>query len=181
MESRLTIKQQRFVAAYLGEANGNATKAALLAGYPEPSAHTIGWENLQKPAIREAVRRLFDANSMLPEEIVARLTDQARASLGDFFDVADDGKSWVLNLAKAEAAGKLHLLKKIGHGPGGPTVELHDAQAALAHLGRFRALFTDVVRVKAEVSAQRLEELRKMPPDELVRIHSDALGELAGE
>ena len=50
----LTIKQELFVAAYCS--NGyNATKAAIYAGYSEPSAGSIGSENLQKLEIVEAI------------------------------------------------------------------------------------------------------------------------------
>ena len=54
----LTVKQQRFVEAYVG----NATAAAIAAGYSEKTAPFIGAENLKKPKIiaelkaREVVR-----------------------------------------------------------------------------------------------------------------------------
>lgn len=54
---RLTEKQRRFVEAYMGEAAGNATEAARLAGYKGNANQlgSIGTENLQKPAIQEAI------------------------------------------------------------------------------------------------------------------------------
>lgn len=54
----LTVKQQRFVEAY----DGNAHKAAIAAGYSPKTAAAIGRENMQKPTIlaelkaREVVR-----------------------------------------------------------------------------------------------------------------------------
>lgn len=48
----LTAKQQRFVDAY----DGNATQAALKAGYSERTARAIGVENLTKPAILKAIQ-----------------------------------------------------------------------------------------------------------------------------
>jgi len=59
MAGKLTAKQQRFVDAY----DGNATQAAIAAGYSEKTAAFIGAENLKKPKIlaeiktRETVRR----------------------------------------------------------------------------------------------------------------------------
>ncbi|MEL6280820.1 MAG: terminase small subunit [Pseudomonadota bacterium] len=50
----LTPKQRAFVMAYV--ASGNATQAAISAGYSERTARAIGPENLQKPAIAEAIR-----------------------------------------------------------------------------------------------------------------------------
>lgn len=49
----LTAKQQKFVDAY--SLNGNATQAALAAGYSERTACKIGSENLQKPDIQAAL------------------------------------------------------------------------------------------------------------------------------
>ncbi len=46
---KLTVKQQKFADEYI--ISGNATQAAELAGYAKRSAHSIGAENLQKPAI----------------------------------------------------------------------------------------------------------------------------------
>jgi len=48
---KLTLKQQLFVEAYLGEAKGNATEAARIAGYKgnEITLAAVGAENLRKP------------------------------------------------------------------------------------------------------------------------------------
>lgn len=51
----MTPKQALFVAKYLGEAQLNATKAAILAGYSERTARQVGCENLTKPYIAEAI------------------------------------------------------------------------------------------------------------------------------
>ena len=52
--ARLTEKQARFVAEYLVDLN--ATEAAKRAGYSEKTAYSIGFENLRKPEIQEAVQ-----------------------------------------------------------------------------------------------------------------------------
>ena len=49
----LTEKQARFVAEYLVDLN--ATQAAIRAGYSEKTAEVIGYENLRKPQIAEAI------------------------------------------------------------------------------------------------------------------------------
>ena len=48
----LTLRQQRFVAAY----NGNATEAAIQAGYSPRTARSMGQENLTKPDIQKAIQ-----------------------------------------------------------------------------------------------------------------------------
>jgi phage terminase small subunit len=50
----LTARQRKFIDAYL--VSGNATSAAVAAGYSEKTAGSIGSENLQKPEILAEVR-----------------------------------------------------------------------------------------------------------------------------
>lgn len=50
---KLTTKQRRFVDAY----DGNATQAAIAAGYSPKTARAIGKENLTKPLILAEIRR----------------------------------------------------------------------------------------------------------------------------
>ena len=54
-ERKLTLKQQRFVNYYVGECAGNATQAAIKAGYSQDTAYSIAEENLRKPEISAAI------------------------------------------------------------------------------------------------------------------------------
>lgn len=51
--AKLTKKQQRFVDEYLIDLN--ATQAAIRAGYSSDSAREIGYENMTKPDIQQAI------------------------------------------------------------------------------------------------------------------------------
>jgi len=51
-QKELSSKQQKFVDSY----NGNATEAAIKAGYSKKTARSIGQENLTKPYILNAIR-----------------------------------------------------------------------------------------------------------------------------
>jgi len=55
--SKLTLKQEKFVEAYMGKAAGNATEAARLAGYKgnEATLAVTGFENLRKPNVKAAI------------------------------------------------------------------------------------------------------------------------------
>jgi phage terminase small subunit len=53
----LTVKQHKFVTAYVE--SGNATQAALDAGYSKRTARSIGQENLTKPDIKQAIDDLM--------------------------------------------------------------------------------------------------------------------------
>lgn len=50
---KLTLKQQRFVDEYI--ISGNATQAAIKAGYSKKTANRIATENLSKPVIKTAI------------------------------------------------------------------------------------------------------------------------------
>ena len=57
-DEKLTPKQKRFCEEYLK--SGNATDAAKKAGYKEKAAHSVGAENLRKPAISAYIKRRTD-------------------------------------------------------------------------------------------------------------------------
>lgn len=155
----LSKKQTAFVEFYL--THWNATKAAILAGYSERSARSIGSENLTKPDIQEAIQERLTELKMGADEVLTRLTDHARGSIAAFIDISEpDAKveaaknmdeahavysGWRLNLAAAKEADKLHLIKKLKSGQWGPEIELHDSQAALQLLGKHHKLFADRV------------------------------------
>jgi hypothetical protein len=54
----LTQKQKLFAEEYI--ISGNATQAAIKAGYSKKTAYSIGDENLKKPEIRAYISERFD-------------------------------------------------------------------------------------------------------------------------
>ena len=149
--STLTGMQRRFLIEYLSAEKPNATAAAEKVGYSSPNKS--GPRLLRNEKIREAIDEFFHAQEMSAREVIARLSDQARGSLGDFLDIGD-GYEPALNLGKAKRAGKLHLLKKFKQKKvtyvnkddeetvtEWVEVELHDPQSALVHVGRYHGLF----------------------------------------
>jgi hypothetical protein len=75
-DRQLTHLQQRFVDAYLGEAKGNATAAAKLAGYQASydTLRQIGAQNLTKADVRRAIDAHLAAQAMTREETLDRLS-----------------------------------------------------------------------------------------------------------
>lgn len=72
--SKLTPKQQAFVREYAAN-GGNSTKAAIAAGYSEKTAAEMGYENLTKPQIVEAIKAITK-----PKEEHALSTIEGRAA-----------------------------------------------------------------------------------------------------
>jgi phage terminase small subunit len=177
----LSLKQRRFVEFYLGRANGNATEAAKLAGYSERSAASVGSENLRKPDISAEISRRLDEAAMPAAEVLARLAAQARGSLADFIDLdveepdPETGepvrRAWRLNLAKAEEAGLMPLVKTLAWTEHGPKLELHDAQAALGLLAKRHGLLTDRTEVSGPgggpVQVEAAPDLSRLSGEEL--------------
>jgi len=55
---KLTDKQEMFCQEYVADADLNATRAAINAGYSESTAQQIGSENLLKPVIKARIAEL---------------------------------------------------------------------------------------------------------------------------
>lgn len=95
-KSTMTVKQKRFCEEYL--ISGNATQAAVAAGYSQRTARAIGTENLQKPYIRDYIQsRLheMDEKSIAKaDEVMEYLTAAMRGQVQEEFPMFnDDGVS----------------------------------------------------------------------------------------
>lgn len=135
----MTDKQVRFVEEYC--VDFNATQAAVRAGYSERTAYSIGWENLRKPEIADAIKERMDALAMSAEEALLGLSEIARSTIADCIDVLDDG-GWRINLKRAEERGKLHLVHELGvDRSGNPKLKVYDRHAALRDIAKVRGLF----------------------------------------
>lgn len=80
---KLTEKQKRFADYYIE--SGNATQAAINAGYAKRSAQQIGAENLSKPVIKtyidERLEQIASERIMSAQEAVELLSSIARAEI----------------------------------------------------------------------------------------------------
>lgn len=135
----LTFRQRLFVSAYLGEANGNGTEAARIAGYACPREQAA--ENLTKPAIQAAIAAKLDSAALTASEVLARLSDIAAGDFSPYLRLGR-GKPGV-DLKALVDAGLGHLIKAVKHTKFGTNVEFHDPVAALDKLGKYHALFTE--------------------------------------
>lgn len=171
MGRRLTARQRLFIDEYLR--TGNATRAAIAAGYSPDSARSIATENLTKPAIREELDRRYAENAMPANEVLARLGDIARGDMSDFVQFVDGVRLPLVDLAGAYQAGKFHLVKKIKYIPdgGGVEFELYDKLAALSQLakayGLDRLTLTGPNGGPIQTESKPAHDLSKLSSDEL--------------
>ena len=160
------IKQQIFLEEYLK--CWNASEAARRAGY-RGRANTIGPRLLANVGIQKAIQARLDELKMSADEVLVRLADQARSSMADFVEVADDGRIKI-SLTQAD---KLHIIKKISLTAEGLQIELYDAQDALKLIGQHHKLFTQ----KHEVTTPDLQNL----PDAIRALATKVYGEAQSE
>ena len=131
----LTDRQKRFVEQYA--TNGfNATGAAEVAGYqwPEKYAYRI----IRQPKIKAAIQARFKEHIMSADEVLARLTEQARGDIGNYID--DEGN---VDFQKLKEEGKGHLVKSISDSKYGKRVEFYSSQAAMQLMAKYHRLFAD--------------------------------------
>lgn len=140
--ARLTEKQGRFVAEYLVDLN--ATEAAKRAGYSEKTAYSIGFENLRKPEIQEAIQAAMDARAQRTEITQDRVL-QELAAIG-FARITDcaqivGGRVVVMdtdNLTDTQRS----AIMGIKEGKFGLEVKMHDKIRALEKLGEHLGMFS---------------------------------------
>ena len=155
-----TAKERAFVLEY--PQDFNATQAAIRAGYSAKTARQAATRLLSKVHIQEAIDNEFSKRSLRLDEILARLTEQATASVGDFIVVNPDGDRIAFNPEVLKERG--HLVKRVTakttvkYSETGDqieyttlTLELHDAQKALELLGKHRGMATERIEQTGEI------------------------------
>lgn len=110
----LTVKQDKFVKAYLLN-NGNATQAAITAGYSKKTANEIGAENLAKPSIKEAIEKhqkkgeeSFIWSKKKKLEMLEKIAEKA---------TSDDPEKGMINMVAAISALKEHNIMQGDNAP----------------------------------------------------------------
>ncbi|QCR23782.1 terminase small subunit [Pontibacter sp. SGAir0037] len=86
-QKKLTAKEQRFVEEYCKDCN--ATQAAIRSGYSQKSAYSIGWENLRKPEISEAVKARLNELALPAEETTKLITDIAKGDIKNYYTITE--------------------------------------------------------------------------------------------
>ncbi|QNS14561.1 terminase small subunit [Mannheimia bovis] len=133
---KLTDKQKRFIEEYLIDLN--ATQAAIRAGYSEDTAKEMGYENLTKPHIQEAIQQAKNQRSertqITQDDVLNGLLEVIAMSTGKKVVVETD-------VAKNES-GKL-----VGFDIAKTKFEPAAANKALELLGKHLGMFKDRVDV----------------------------------
>lgn len=137
-KKQLTKKQVVFVEEFLR--TWKPAEAARAAGYKHPDVQ--GSQTLKRPLIAEYIDRRMAEISMETNEVLTRLTQQARLNMGDF--LIFEGDKIKLNQKIVKEYG--YLIKGLSYSrSGAPILQLHDAQAALTLIGKARRMFVEQI------------------------------------
>lgn len=154
------------------------TEAARRAGYAHPEKS--GPRLRKNPKFQAAVDEYFYDQEMSANEVVARLSQQARADYSRYYR-----KSGLVDLSQILKDGNSHLIAGIGYAASGQmVVNFYNAQSALVHIGRYHGIFSDRIKVdswmdevidllrRGEILA---EDVRAELPDDADRLIAAAL------
>lgn len=160
---KLSYKQRRFVDAYVGEARGNGTKAAIIAGYSKKTAREIARENLTKPDIQQALSEMVSEYALTPEAVLAGYMDiWENSNIRNLLKIQEDGSySFTLTDDDSQLREALRFVRKWSTKDGDITVEMMNPMDALDRLAKFHGLLVErsVVGIE-DMSGKSDDELR---------------------
>ncbi len=163
MLSRLTQKQETFCLKYFEL--GNATEAAIIAGYNPHTAAVIAYENLRKPKI---VERLAELQKAVEDATIATvlerkqvLTEILRGRFADFMTKLTPEK------LKSAALQEIRVIDSVG----GKTtiIKLHSPIQAITELNKMEKIYSEGAVVN--IDNRRLE----------ITVSSESTKKLLGE
>lgn len=149
----LTGKQKKFIDAYLGEANFNASKAAIIAGY-KGNGNTIGQtahKLVNNGKVSDEIATRLEESAMTSDEVLSRLGEQAKVDYSPYLN--PDGTVDLNNLL---ADNKGHLIKGFTPLKYGTRVEFYDGQSALNTLAKHHGLLNDRIDIRVENELESL-------------------------
>lgn len=170
MKGKLTVKQRNFADEYM--ISGNATEAAIKAGYSKKSAYSIGNENLKKPEvikyITQRTNKLKSNKIADQKEIFEYLSSIMRGEEKEKVIALDGSIAEVPIPVKTRLDAAKELLRR---NPGDPLIKAQTEKAiAEAKLATAQAEEVDKI---VDSSAKKFEKLSVDDLKKLAHIGDD--------
>lgn len=145
---KLRERQKRFIAEYLVDLN--ATQAAIRAGYSKDTAKEIGYENLTKPHIQEAIaeaqNKRIARTQITQDEVIRRLIENV--------DIASGKKAIVLTQTRKSENGEI-----VGDDVAQFVYEPSSVNKALELLGKHLGMFAQKMELSGDLHIEQRAEL----------------------
>jgi hypothetical protein len=178
----LTGREKRFVQLYITTWNASAAAAGVGFKNPGQSGHQL----MQRPQVQAAILEAMQRDGMPPEEVIDRLSQQARLNGADFMlfeskPVRDDNGK-----IKTDSLGEIithrvfvginwEMVEKYGYlvkgikytRQGIPYLEFHDPQRAIELIGKAHGLFVDRTDLNVKVESLTVKVIKGVTLDEL--------------
>lgn len=110
--SQLSTRHELFVAAYVGDAHGNATEAARMAGYQKPAQQ--GSRLLKNAKIAARIAEHVEQAVCRSEDVLKELADVAFADWRDFVEVIARDKTGKPVKVRMDLTNKVKALELLG-------------------------------------------------------------------
>ncbi len=148
MKRKLNPRQIKFVQQYL--IHFNATRAALDSGYSKKTAAVIGWENLQKPKIGEAISRGLENSGLSLDRIKTELGKMVFGTdIKDFAPWLNGSKTLAQLHADGVDTTHIESFSRTPNQEGmSRTLKMHSKLRAFELLVRVCGMIEDVRRIK---------------------------------
>ena len=176
----LSSKQLAFIEYYLTTWNG--AEAARLAGYSETTGKDLASRMLTEANVQAAIAERLTELKMGADEVLVRLSEHARGSIAPFMRISPDGELHGFDLSDDRPLNLLHkvtitkrTVKELTEEK--VSIELYDAQAALALIGKHHGLFVEKIDISHQEIEKFLDTLKNnLSEDEYARIVALAAG-----
>jgi hypothetical protein len=175
MQAPISPKEMRFVRFYIKNL-GNPGKAAKKAGYKGSAAllEQTGIRILDKPAVKAELAAQLNAARLDANMILQQIQDIATMNIADFININPQTGEPEWDLNRAQAAGKLGVIRGIKRTRYGLELEFYDKLSALKLLGQHEALFVTVSRTEEwKISAIRDIQNERVSYQDLVQVFDD--------
>lgn len=157
--SNLTIKERALVAEYLQTFSQVKAFKKVYPGVSKEHAASWAYEPFNRPHVKEVIAELLAERVMEPSEVLQRLQEIAKGTIGDYLN--NDG---TIDIERLVADGKGYLLKNYKKGRTNLQFEFVDYQRALETLAKIQGLYDNnkvTINLNSETLEDKLTSLRE--------------------
>lgn len=162
---KLTDKQKKFVKFY--NAEPNATKAAISAGYSKKTAYSAGQRLLKNVEVKKQLKikadKLADKLDITADKVIREWAILAFSNIADVLEASGSSVN-IKNISKLKPEVQ-RSIQSISEGKFGVSIKLHDKKAGLEALSKYLHLWVD--RTENTVITY---DISKLPAEYLQRI-----------